>query len=98
MQLRGLPPATLSIRDISIDAGTLNVKKFDLTATADAESIRLLGAVTMPLDGNGPFQFEVSGDDVPTQAVVSLVQSTGAEVATNAGSACSGCGSGRFGA
>lgn len=83
LQFRGLPPARLSVRDISIDAGTLNVKKFDLTATADTETIRLFGAVTVPLDGSGPFQFDVAGDDVPTQTVATLVQSVDADAASD---------------
>lgn len=83
LQLRGLPPAKLTIRDISIDAGTLNVKKFDLTATSNTETIRLFGAATVPLDGSGPFQFDVAGDDVPTQAVATLVQSVGADATPN---------------
>ncbi len=79
LKLRGLPPASLNIQDVSIDSGTLNLKRLELTATdSAAETIRLTGTATIPLDRSGPFQFEVAGDDVPTQAVAALVQSAGA--------------------
>ncbi len=103
LKLRGLPPASLSIRDVSIEAGTLNLPRFEITAKdAAAETIQLLGSATLPLNGSGPFQFEIAGDDVPTQAVASLLQSTGTETPADGFSWVAGkldfhgTGSGRF--
>ncbi len=86
LALRGLPPASLNINDISIRTRILNLGRLDLTAgESAAESIRLEGNATLPLDGSGPFHFNVKGDDIPTQSVAALLQSASGDTSPSDG-------------
>ncbi|TWT74122.1 AsmA-like C-terminal region-containing protein [Allorhodopirellula solitaria] len=84
LQLQGLPPASLDIRDVSIESSTLNLGRFELSATDDEfDSLRLQGTAVLPLAGVGPFQVDVAGDDIPTQSVAAFFQSASGQAGTS---------------
>lgn len=74
--LADLPPADLDIGSIQVNDQVLSLDKVSLTTKGEgspSKSIRLTGDASIPLSGVGELQLNLSGDDVPTGTVATLL-------------------------
>ncbi|WP_231602765.1 AsmA-like C-terminal region-containing protein [Neorhodopirellula pilleata] len=81
--LADLPPSDLDVGRVQISDQVLSMTEVSLTANAEEQpsrSIRLFGDASIPLNGVGELQLNLSGDDIPTGTVAALLIEPSSEV------------------